>query len=81
MFIQDEDSPRGIQPAVNKEGLAPREKTHNNDPTGGNSANDAAGISTSPFSSTELGEMLKQIPPGSNVSLPLTKMLETTEMV
>ena len=81
VLVQDEDSPEGIQPVVNDEGPAPREKPHNNDSIGGNPADDAACTFASPFSYAELGEMLKQIPPGLDVALPSAKMLETTKMV
>ena len=66
---------------MNDQGPAPREKTHNNDSTGGNLADDVACTSASRFNYAELGEMLKQIPPGLDVALPSAKMLETTKMV
>ena len=81
VLVQDEDSPEGIQPVVNDEGPAPKEKPHNNDSTGENPTDDAACTSASPFSYAELGKMLKQIPPGLDVALPSAKMLETAEMV
>ncbi|RVW70354.1 hypothetical protein CK203_048717 [Vitis vinifera] len=37
--------------------------------------------SRSPFSYAELGEMLKRIPPGSDVDVPSAKMFEAAEMV
>lgn len=79
--IQDEDSPDDVQPAVDEVGPAPREKPCNNDSTGGDSANGATCISAGPPSYAELEEMLRQIPPGSDVNLPSTKMFETTKMV
>ncbi|RVW83371.1 hypothetical protein CK203_038879 [Vitis vinifera] len=46
-----------------------REESHPTVLSGGSLVDDAACISASPFSYAELGEMLKRIPPGSNVDL------------
>lgn len=81
VFILDEDSPGDVPPTVNEEGPAPGEEPHNDDPAKGDPSDDAVCVSTSPFSYAELGEMLKQIPSGSDVDLPSAKMLETVEMV
>ncbi|KAL6342419.1 hypothetical protein AAG906_009092 [Vitis piasezkii] len=43
---------------------------------GGSPVDDAACISASPFSYAELGEMLKRIPPGSDVVVPSAKIAE-----
>lgn len=81
MLIQDEDSPVGAHPAVDEEGPTSRKKPCNNDSTWGNSANGVACTSAGPPSYAKLGEMLRQIPLGSVVDLPSTKMLETAKMV
>ena len=81
VFVLDEGLPEDIQSTVNDEGSAPREESHHNDSSGGSPVDDEACTSASPFSYAELGEMLKQIPPGSNVALPSAKLFETAEMV
>lgn len=59
MFIPDEDSPRDVTPAVNEEGSTPGEEPHNDDPAMGDPSDDAACVFASPFSYSELREMLK----------------------
>ena len=66
---------------MNEEGPASREEPHHNDSSRGSPVDDAACTSASPFSYVELGEMLKQIPPGSDVALPSAKMFEMAEML
>ena len=81
VVVPDEGSPEEIQPAVNDGGPAPGEESHHNASLGGSPVDDVACTSFSPFSYAELREMLKQIPPDSDVTLPLMKMFEATEMV
>ena len=81
VVVSDEGSPKEIQPAMNDGGPAPGEESHHNASSGGSLVDDVACTSFSPFSYAELGEMLKQIPPGSDVALPLVKMFEAAEMV
>lgn len=59
VFILDEDSPGDVSPAVNEKGLTPGEEPHHDDPARGDSSDDAACVSASPFNFSELGEMLK----------------------
>ena len=66
---------------MNDRGPDPGEESHYNASSGGSPVDDAACTSANPFSYTELGEMLKQIPPGSDVALPSAKMFEAAEMV
>ena len=66
---------------MNNVGSDPGKESRHNASSRGSPVDDAAWTSTSPFSYAELGEMLKQIPPGSDVALPLTKMFEAAEMV
>ncbi|XP_034708908.1 uncharacterized protein LOC117931950 [Vitis riparia] len=79
VLVPDEGSPEEIQPAMNDGGPDPREKSHHNVSLRGSPVDDAACTSASPFSYAELGEMLKLIPPGSDVALPLAKMFEAAE--
>ena len=81
MLVPDEGSSEETQPAVNDGGLSPGEESHHNASSGGSPVDDAACTSASPFSYAELGEMLKQIPSGSDVALPSTRMFEAAEMV
>ena len=81
VLVPDEGSPEEIQPAMNDGGPDSREESHHNALSGGSPIDDAACTSASLFSYAELGEMLKWIPPGSNVALPSVKMFEATEMV
>ena len=81
VLVPDEGSPKEIQPTVNDGGPDPREESHHNALSGGSPIDDAACTSASLFSYAELGEMLKQIPSGSGVALPLAKMFEAAEMV
>ena len=57
------------------------EESHPTTSSVGNSIDDAACISASPFSYAELGEMLKRIPPDSDVDASSAKMFEAAEMV
>lgn len=66
---------------MNAEDPAPGGKPYDDDLARWDPLNDAARVTTSPFSYAELGEMLKQIPSGSEVDLPSTKMFDTAEMV
>ena len=66
---------------MNDGGLSSGEESHYNSSSGGSPVDDVACTSVSPFSYAELGEMLKQIPPASDVALPLARMFEAAEMV
>ena len=79
--VMDEGSPEEIQSAVNDGGPDPGEESHYNALSGGSPVDDAACTFTSPFSYAELEEMLKRIPPNSDVALPSVKMFEAAEMV
>ena len=81
MLVPNKGSPEEIQPAVNDGGPDLGEESHHNASSGGSPVDDAACTSASPFSYAELGEMLKQIPPGSDVVLPSTRMFEAAEVV
>ena len=81
VLVPDEGSPEDIQPAVIDEGPTLRNEPHHNALSGESPVDDAACTFTSPFSYADLGEMLKQIPSGSNVALPSAKMFEVAEMV
>ena len=81
MLVPDEGSPEKVQPVVNNGGPEPREESHPSASSGGSPVDDAACTSASPFSYAELGEMLKRIPPGSDVVVPSAKMFEVAEMV
>ena len=65
---------------MNDGGPDSREESHHNSSSGGSPADDAACTSASPFSYAKLGEMLKWIPPGSDVVVPSAKMFEAVEM-
>ena len=81
MLVLDESSPEETQPTVNDGGPDPGEESHHNASSEGSPVDDATCTSASPSSYAELEEMLKWIPPGSNVALPSVKMFEATEMV
>ena len=81
VLVPDEGSPEETQPAVNDEAPDLGEESHPTASSGGNPVNDAACISASPFSYAELGEMLKRIPPGSDIDVSSAKMFEAAEMV
>ncbi|RVW59279.1 hypothetical protein CK203_113065 [Vitis vinifera] len=81
VLVPDEGSPEDIQPDVNNRGPEPGEESHPSASSGGSSIDDAACTSASPFSYAELGEMLKRIPPGSDVVVPSAKMFEAVEML
>ena len=81
VLVQDEGSPEETQPAANDGALDLGEGSHPTASFRGNPVDDAACISASPFSYVELGEMLKRIPPGSDVDVPSAKMFEAAEMV
>ena len=81
VLVPDEGSPEEIQAAVNNGGPEPGEESHPSASLGRSPVDDAACTSASPFSYAKLGEMLKQIPPGSDVAVPSAKMFEAAEMV
>ena len=81
VLVPDGGSPGETQPAENDGARDQGEESLPNTSSGGSPFDDAACISASPFSYAELGEMLKQIPSGSDVVVPSTKMFEATEMV
>ena len=81
VLVPNEVSPKEIQPALNNGGPDPGEESRHNASLGESPVDDAACTSASPFSYAELGEMLKQIPPGSDVALPSAKMFEAAETV
>ena len=81
VLVPDEGSPKEIQPTVNDGGPDPREESHHNALSRGSPLDDAACTSTSFFSYAKLEEMLKRIPPGSDVALPSVKMFEAAETV
>ena len=81
MLVPNEGSPEKTQSTVNDGAPDPGKESHSTASLGGNSVDDVACISASPFSYAELGEMLKQIPSGSDVAAPLAKMFEAAEMV
>lgn len=81
VLIQDDDSSGDVHPVGDEMDLTPRGKPYINDSTEGDFANGASHISAGPPSCAELEEMLRQIPPGSDVDLPSTKMFESAEMV
>ncbi|RVX22177.1 hypothetical protein CK203_000999 [Vitis vinifera] len=74
VLVPNEGSPEEIQPVVNNGGPDPGEESRHNASSGGSPVDDAACTSASPFSYAELGEMLKQIPPGLDVALPSAKI-------
>ncbi|XP_034672583.1 uncharacterized protein LOC117904181 [Vitis riparia] len=79
--VPNEGSPAETQSVVNDGGPDPEEESNHTALLEGSLVDDAACISTSPFSYAELGEMLKRIPPGSDVAVPSAKMFETAEML
>ena len=81
VLVPDEGSPEEIQPTVNNVGSDPGKESRHNASSRGSPVDDAACTSANPFSYTELGEMLKQISPGSDVALPSARMFEAAEMV
>lgn len=81
VLIPDDDSTGNVRPVENEMGPAPRGEPCNNDSTEGDSASGATHILACPPSSAEMEEMLRQIPHGSDVDLPSSKMFETAEMV
>lgn len=81
VLIQDDDSSGDVHPVRDEMDPTPRGKPCINDSTKGDFANGASHISAGPPSCAELEEMLRQIPPGSDVDLPSTKMFESAEMV
>ena len=81
VLVPNEGSPEEIQPAVNDGAPDPGEESHPTASSGRSPVDDAACISASPFSYAELGEMLKWIPPGLDVDVPLAKMFEAAKMV
>ncbi|RVW62191.1 hypothetical protein CK203_064422 [Vitis vinifera] len=59
----------------------PEEESPSIASSGGNSVNDAACTSASPFSYVELEEKLKQFPPGLTTVMSSAKMFEMVEML
>ena len=81
MLVPNEGSPEKTQSTVNDGAPDPGKESHSTASLGGNSVDDVACISASPFSYAELGEMLKRVPSGSDVVAPSVKMFEVAEMV
>ena len=81
VLVSNEGSPEEIQPVVNDGGPKLGKESHPSASSRGSPVDDAACTSASPFSYAELGEMLKQISPGSDVALPSAKMFEAVETV
>ena len=79
--VLDEGSLEEIQSAVNDGGPDPGEELHHSALSGGSPVDDATCTSASLSSYAELEEMLKRIPPGSDVALPSVKMFEAAETV
>ena len=79
VLVSDGGSPGETQPAENDGAPDPREESHPTVLLGGSPVDDAACISSSPFSYAELGEMLKRIPSGLDVAMPSAKMFEAAE--
>ena len=73
--------PGATQPAETDGAPNPEEESLSHVSSGGDPVDDAACISASAFSYAELEEKLKQIPPGSDVVMPLAKMFEVVETV
>ena len=81
VVVPDEDAPGEGHLAKNVEAPNPEEESPSVASSGGNSVNDAACTSASPFSYAELEEKLKQIPPGLTTVMPSAKMFEMVETV
>ena len=81
VVVPDGGSPGATQPVETAGALDPEEESLSNASSGGNPVDDAACISASAFSYTELEEKLKRIPPGSDVVMPSAKMFEVVETV
>lgn len=81
MLILDEESPGDVRSVMEVEGPAPGEEQCNDDPTEGGSPDDVGRVAGNPFSYAELGEMLKQIPSGSEVELPSSRMFDMAKTV
>ena len=79
--VPAEVAPGETHPAKNVEAPCPEEESPSVASSGGNSVNDAACTSASPFSYAELEDKLKQIPPGLTTVLPSAKMFEMVESV
>ncbi|RVW75598.1 hypothetical protein CK203_059085 [Vitis vinifera] len=79
VVVPDEDAPGETYLAKNVEAPNPEEESPSIASSGGNSVNDAACTSTSPFSYAELEEKLKQIPLGLTTVMPSAKMFEMVE--
>ncbi|RVW75917.1 hypothetical protein CK203_051834 [Vitis vinifera] len=80
---KEDDHPEGSETEMAEENPTAPVLVPDGDSPGeaqGRPVDDAACISAGPFSYAELGEMLKQIPSGSDVVVPSTKMFEATEM-
>ena len=81
VVVPDEDAPGETYPAENVEAPNPKKESPSIASSGGNSVNDAACTSASPFSYAELEEKLKQIPPGLTTVMPSSKMFEMVETI
>ena len=81
MAVPDENAPGEPHPTENVEVPNPEEESPSVASSGGNSVNDAACTSASPFSYAELEDKLKQIPPGLTTVMPSAKMFEMVETV
>lgn len=81
VLIQDNDSSGDVHPVGDEMDPTSRGKPCINDSTEGDFANGVSHISAGSPSCAELEEMLRQIPHGSDVDLPSTKMFESAEMV
>ena len=79
--VPAEVAPGETHPAKNVEAPCPEEESPSVASSGGNSVNDAACTSASPFSYAELEDKLKQIPPGLTTVMPSAKMFEMVETV
>ena len=81
VVVPDGGAPGETQSAENEGAPDPEEESPSNASSGGSPVDDAACISASSFSYTELEEKLKRIPPGSDVAMPSAKMFEVVETV
>ena len=81
VVVPTENAPDETHPEKNVEAPNPEEESPSVASSGGNSVNDAACTSASPFSYAELEDKLKQIPPGLTTVMPSAKMFEMVESV
>ncbi|RVW54956.1 hypothetical protein CK203_096346 [Vitis vinifera] len=78
-FLETIEVTAQTQSAENEGAPDPEEESPSNASSGGSPVDDAACISASSFSYTELEEKLKRIPPGSDIAMPSAKMFEVVE--